>query len=243
MQVIAVLFLLLVGVVASPVRETNGERLARGLPPLPPTFRRLHPGREEAYTPTPASAAVRAAPSSTPATYAGRILVRSLDNLSLGFVSSSNVASLNGLGSEYDLQVKITTTGGLTDIAATNIEDAAVPVFLGATIAAPGTFIPGSEDSNELSLTLVPQSSVYARALKRLESTSVYETTIWKLDPATNLLSVQWANPDASSTLVEAVPAYVVEKNITSLVGDIQNFVSQNSGYTAQAVNFVFVPN
>ncbi|KAF5392802.1 hypothetical protein D9757_000926 [Collybiopsis confluens] len=44
------------GVAASPFKETNGERLARGLPPLPPTRR----------SGTPAYAAKRTTPSGSP---------------------------------------------------------------------------------------------------------------------------------------------------------------------------------
>lgn len=79
-------------------RMTNAERLARGLTPNPPKFKRVLPGIHESPTNVlaakrSASASASASPSPTPSSlpkiYTGRIEVRNLQGDSYGYVENS----------------------------------------------------------------------------------------------------------------------------------------------------------
>ncbi|KAF9240656.1 hypothetical protein BU15DRAFT_73887 [Melanogaster broomeanus] len=146
---LALLFAALTG--AAPENWTNAQRLARGLPPLPPKFGRTLPGH--AWSPTTVSRAKRlASPSASPSPsplkkYEGRIKVVSSDGEALGYLSNWANGSLSGInygGPSTELHVSLTVPHsgkGMINILTTNPKFPA-PYYIGTTTNA--TLAPGS---------------------------------------------------------------------------------------------------
>ncbi|KAF8967625.1 hypothetical protein BDZ97DRAFT_500664 [Flammula alnicola] len=98
-------------VLSSPLQDTNAQRLARGLPPIPPKFARGIIGARN--KPTPAQGSKRATTSPLPpVTLTGRLELRNKDGSSLGHVrnwqSGGTISGVNALGPDKDLLVSLT---------------------------------------------------------------------------------------------------------------------------------------
>ncbi|KAI0073513.1 hypothetical protein K474DRAFT_1710642 [Panus rudis PR-1116 ss-1] len=215
-------------------RMTNAERLARGLPPNAPIFRRALPGRD--LTPTRAYAAKRGSPSSVPVTLTGRIQVRWIEgDASYGYVenSQSGINGVNFGGPIPELHVKITTTSsgaGPFDIEAIN-PNFPSPFFVGASsneFAPPVAFGPGN--SNAASLDNVKQTTPVS---------GISQSSLWSFDPTTKELTPHWVNPDGS--VAETVIGFDIRNNAIVLTGDIAAYNAHNT-WPVTPVHFFLVP-
>lgn len=204
-------------------RETNAQRLAKGLPPLAPKRFGSVPG----YFQPPTRVTVeksRTSPSSvpsqrfarrdqvritTPHAYTGRVQVRDEDGSVLGFlrtnVMDGTVAGINFHGDD-DLHVKFTTISSPFNIIATNPLFRA-PFCIGLT--AVSSMAPNS--STTAALANVPKTS---------RPTSKAQSAIWSFDEQTRELTAQYTNP-ADGTKFPIMLAYEERENFLFFVGDI----------------------
>lgn len=211
-------------------RLTNAQRMARGLGPAPPVFKRVLPGHE---TPTRAyEVEKRAKPSGTPpVTYSGRIQIRNNEGHSLGYVVNtfSGVSGSNFGGPQDELHVTFTTTSsgaGPFDIIATNPKFPP-PFFIGGA----GITISGQFDS--VSFQHVQQTSPGSRPSKGGES------AIWSVNPNTKELTPQWINPDGSAP--KTFIGFDIRNNGLFLTASIENFNSHHT-WPISEVHFFIVP-
>ncbi|KAK7687872.1 hypothetical protein QCA50_009091 [Cerrena zonata] len=209
-------------------RMTNAERLARGLTPNPPRFKRVLPGIHD--TPTnvlpakrSASASASASPSPTPSSlpkiFTGRIEVKNLQGASYGFIenSQSGVNGVNFGGPIDELHVKVisNTYGGVAQIQATNPEFDA-PYYLGGSSTTPQTL--GSGFSAGVSLDHVEKAPVGSGAT---------ESAVWKINPITKQITAQWVNPDGSRPRTKI--GLDIRNNHLVLTGDISAYNGANT--------------
>jgi hypothetical protein len=223
-------------VTAGPTPGSNGDRLARGLPPLPPKFRRTLPGNAQVGRfPTPVAAAKRSVASTGLITYNGRLEIRSSSGSSLGFVrntpSSNPIGGVNLEGPDQDLQIKFTTTPngvGPFDILSTNPSFPA-PLYVGAA----GTNNINSNSANYLSFSNVPQTA--PQSIPLLDVNGVFvESAIWSIDPASKKLTAQYIN--ANGHRPATYLAYDIRANALLFVGDIAAY---NKKYSTSPVSGV----
>ncbi|KAH7926018.1 hypothetical protein BV22DRAFT_1046345 [Leucogyrophana mollusca] len=235
---------------ASPVAAeglTNAERLARGLPILPPKFGRSVPGY--ARNPTPASpekrvVAVSASPSPKPIRtewfykFTGRIKVVSYDGEPLGYLRNWATGSVSGVNaggpsSELHVSFKAPRRGGdhLFSILATNPNFPA-PYYIGTTTSA--TLAPGSPSS--VAFGNVEQTPPKSPPVTSGNQTD--ESAIWSFDGKTNELTAHYVNPDGSPA--KTTIAYNIWDNNIFFVGDIDAFNNATSDpdYLVSPVTF-----
>ncbi|KAF9454331.1 hypothetical protein P691DRAFT_809886 [Macrolepiota fuliginosa MF-IS2] len=219
----------LVSVVSgSPVAETNAQRMARGLPPNPPS--------QFARGVSPVWAAKRTEPSTRPSTcYPGKIEVRyDFDGHVAGYVRNWENGGISGLNFSGDpLEVKVCKTRSYTDrydIIATNAVFKP-PYYVGAgsgTVAG----ILATGDRSSVGFSNTPQTP--PNAPPTLVNGNYYESAIWSYNSSTKELSPQWINPDGSKP--STVIAYDIRANDLFFVGDISQW--NVSGSFASAVHF-----
>ncbi|KAK0467045.1 uncharacterized protein EV420DRAFT_1506870 [Desarmillaria tabescens] len=148
--------------------ETNGKRMAQGLPPLPP--KTLFRG-----TRTVTDVQRRTSPSALPfVTYTGRLQVRREDGRSIGTVDSS-MSDINSVRSENDL-----LNPGFPDPLFFGIE--------GSHLAHDIRSIAKFKNVNQTHPNWVPPSDPQISA----------QSAIWSIDPTTRKLNVHWINSDGS---------------------------------------------
>ncbi|KAG6813167.1 hypothetical protein H0H92_013574 [Tricholoma furcatifolium] len=200
--------------------ETNGQRMARGLPPLPPKFGRTVPGKRDPWQPTPAW---------------GCLEVRNASDIVLGRVKNTNSSStIGGLSlsvDDGDLKVSFDVPqSGPFDILATNPQFSE-PYYVGAA---------GTSDVDTLDLanpdtiafTNVQQTSPNSiPVLSTYNSTLVVESALWSFNSQTGQLTAQYINPDGS--LPSTVLAYDDQANNIFFVGDIDAYNAINNNPAA----------
>jgi len=208
------------GVIDLNSRElSNAARLARGLPPRAPRFRRFLPGRG-----TPILDARDPSPSLIPVS--GSIKVTRADNGALvGYVANSFVNSATrryGITTDLSSALKAAFTGGSNplEIMASNPPDAAHP-FFGAVVG------PASSDddltSGSSNYALLTGTSHTAAGAPPSAAGNSYsgqnsESTIWNYNTGTHELTASWINTDGvpgPTTLY-----YLPGSNGLLLVGD-----------------------
>jgi len=154
-------------------RETNADRFARGLPPLPPTRRETAKRQQNSQQP------------SAPTT--GRIQVR--DNGSgspLGYVQ-------NGQSGPHGIDIN----PGFTDLYVTfnSVQNTIFfqdQQFIGGSFF--GALDPGNI-INAASTLALPLTNVYLGNV-------IEEADIWWIDQTTGELTAYWTNPDSTTSLV-----------------------------------------
>ncbi|KAF8229509.1 hypothetical protein L208DRAFT_1401950 [Tricholoma matsutake] len=249
---ISLLFSLVVCLIISAasvsIQETNAQRMARGLNPLPPKFGRTLPGvvtaRVTARAPTRSWAAKRGWPSAVPPMQrSGRIEVRNPQNgLSLGIVKNTNgtnpISGLNALGPEQDLLVSFTASpsgAGPFDIVAVNAAFAA-PLFVGAFVAN-GV---GNIGRDVITFSNVQQTPPNSPPVKSASGdNTMAESALWSFNPSTKELQAQYVNPDGSKP--DTVIAYSIRQNVLFFIGDLKAY-NTNNDTPASAVKFYLVP-
>lgn len=212
-------------------RETNADRLARGLSPLQPQSLRRGPSgttsaKRSSVSPRP------------PVTVCGRLQVRSrLTGTSNGFVKNwSGGAPISGInflsGFQPDLEVSITySPSSLTrlNMLVTNPQFPA-PFYVGAS-SGNGILTPGVRSG--LGFTNVQQTPPGP-------PTNNVGSAIWSFNPSSRKLQAFWVNPD--STVVEAVLAYEIRANALFFVSDI-NAWNAGATFPASAVDLFLTPS
>jgi len=194
------------GVLSHVKRETNADRFARGLPPLPPTRR---------------ASAKRSQVSQGSVPRTGRIEVRNHGpqggNPHLGYVQNGPVGPTGvnpGNNPAYsDLYVTFDPVEHTIQCLDSQFND-----------GNPGTFFGGLVTSNILSAT----SSAYVLLTNVALGNVADEADIWSIDP-NGLLSAVWENVDSSTVTVSF--AYYGATNTLALVGDILDFTKGNPGW------------
>ncbi|KAF9533268.1 hypothetical protein CPB83DRAFT_846162 [Crepidotus variabilis] len=204
---------------------SNAVRLARGLPPRSPKFRRYLPGRR-----SPTIVARGPSPSNNPT---GTVIqVTRADNGALvGYVPNHYVNSATnryGVTSDMSSALKVSYNGG--ELTETNAPDAAHP-FLGAVVG------PAS-NSNDLSTgspdyALLTGSSHTAAGSPPASVGNSYsgqnsESTIWNYNSASHGLTAAWINTDGTTAPTHLY--YLGGSDALLLVGDVNAFNSAFPG-------------
>ncbi|EPQ56340.1 hypothetical protein GLOTRDRAFT_115631 [Gloeophyllum trabeum ATCC 11539] len=222
------------------VRETNGQRIARGLPPLPAKLGKVLPGRDQFYKPTPAfgkRSAASASPSPSPSaapglSYIGRIQVRSEDGSPLGYLrSAGGINEINDPTPDDDLYVRVQANraGAPHDLIGLNHPSG--PSFLGARASGAGHLARRSPTT--LNLAPVRQTLPGGRPASMADDT--YSSAIWSMNLKTKELNAKWINPDGSTppTLI----AYDKDSKTLFLTGDLDAY-NEHHDANACAVSF-----
>ncbi|GBE86456.1 hypothetical protein BKA93DRAFT_623356 [Sparassis latifolia] len=207
---------------------TNAQRLAAGLPLLPPKFKRAFPGQNQARDdPTPAFGAKRSVASSTPVAYSGHIEIKNITGSSFGFLAQ-NQTGINGVSSnetEY-IAVSFTTTTPAAEPFNILISNPAFPspFYLGGN----GTNLLASDSASIVTLGDVVQTAPSAPP----SSNTNEESAIWSINSRTQELTVQWINSDSSK--VKTYIAYDEADNILFFAGNISVYNAQSSKSAVQ---------
>ncbi|KAL0950406.1 hypothetical protein HGRIS_010363 [Hohenbuehelia grisea] len=209
-------------------RESNAERLARGLTPLRPRFRSILPG----FSPTRVFTAKRNVASNFPiaTSYSGRIEVRNKDGDVLGYVKNwSGSAPISGVNwgasnEELHIQFNIPQTvndPGPFDIVVTN-PNFASPFYVGVSTGSPVTLKPG--ELQALGFSNVPQTPAGSPPMNT--GSAYTESRIWTFKKDTKQLIPQYINPDGSK------PATVIAFSIKyNQIFFVENITAWNVQY------------
>ncbi|KAF9530431.1 hypothetical protein CPB83DRAFT_850908 [Crepidotus variabilis] len=236
-----VAFGVLSGVLALPIpSETNGQRLARGLPPSPPKFLKR-------FLATPVSNAKRTTTSPLPpVTLSGRLQVRSKENgSSLGNVRNwpggGTISGTSAFSPDGDLLVTLTY----------NPSDPTKIQILSTNPAFPAPFYVGAGTSNTISVPHLAAGDYHSVGFTNVESTApgsppskapsrdaYVESAIWTINPSTKQLTAQFINEDGSTP--PTVFAYDIRNNNLFFTGDIAEYNSHAS-FLASAVDLYLV--
>ncbi|KAJ3983404.1 hypothetical protein F5890DRAFT_1475372 [Lentinula detonsa] len=205
---------------ASPTENTNGYRLARGLPPLPPReFGRKKPG----FEPTPVLR-TRASPSpSSVVRYTGRLQVRSSDGSTIGYVQDKLGLPVSG-GSDLTISLTASSTRKKQLNIVATATSFPSPFYLGALIQGSGNATIGTGSSTFLQFSNVQKTDALSQPV-RVKSgngdTSV-ESAIWAINSTTKELTAQYVNPDGS--LPNTILVYNDANDRLYFVGDTAAF-------------------
>ncbi|KII88752.1 hypothetical protein PLICRDRAFT_30158 [Plicaturopsis crispa FD-325 SS-3] len=218
---------------SAPEWRTNSERLARGLPLLPPKFGRRIPGYAAPRdVPTPVYQAKRGGPSATPwtpaqdatqAEYTGRVKVSGASSTTIGFLNNWASAPAGLVFGVPDGELHVSTSGAspFYDLLIINTNFTA-PFYFGAHGGA--TLAIGS-----------PATSVLGPVNQTDPSTSgESESAIWAIDPKTKALTPQYINPDGSAPATFV--AYNASANQLFLVGDLNAYNAAHADVPAENV-------
>jgi len=217
-------------------RDTNAQRLARGLPPRSPKFRRTLPGYVQARDdPTPAFGAPGARSSPSHHTYTGKIQVHAYNGDVLGnvknWVAMPHINGVNFGIPDEDLEVSFTTAGAsLFNILATNPNFPA-PFYVGIS-GASTTLALGSR--NIVGMENVPKTH------PGIPSPGVTtESAVWSFHRDSGELTVQYVNPDGS--LPKTTIAFDIRENVLFFTADLDAYNFQND-LPASPVTFFLIP-
>lgn len=203
-------------------RITNGERLRRHLPLLPP--------KRRTGTLTPRASCL----PTTSTTYTGKIEVRYASSGSVaGKLANWNLGRINFLGPEQDLIVQLTkgpTNDPIEMIPTNDVGPSSEYPYFGAVGSA--SLNPGSDGS-------VAFGGVAHTPANSPPSSANAESTIWLVDPLTLELKAQWTNPDGSR--FPTTVAYSIRENQAFLVGDADAWMNYHPNYFISAVTFHLV--
>ncbi|KAE9397078.1 hypothetical protein BT96DRAFT_921752 [Gymnopus androsaceus JB14] len=196
---------------ASPTTDSNGYRLARGLPPLPPrNFGRNVPG----YEPTPVQRARASASPSSVAKYSGRLQVRSDNGTTIGYVQDKS-----GLPVSHGSDLRISIAASSTRKEHLNIVATATalpsPFYVGASSQDSNATI-GTGSSSTILFSNVEQTDPLSPPIAT--SNGYIESAIWALNSTTKELTAQYVNPDG--TLPTTFLAYNETGSNLLFVGD-----------------------
>ncbi|KAF9006141.1 hypothetical protein BDQ17DRAFT_1423840 [Cyathus striatus] len=214
--------------------ETNAQRLARGLPPLPPKFVR---------SPTATTVAKRQV-SAVPLIFRGKLEVRSPpDNLVQGCVRNwETVGTISGTnfgGACLEVSMTVDISGqGPADIVSTNalFPD---PFYVGAgsTVTQNNPILLPSL-KNAVAFTNVERT--YPESAPAVSPRNIFvESAIWSINPSTGKLSAQWVNPDGGKPSTQL--AYNIRSNSLFFVGNITLW-NENNNTPASLVDVYLVP-
>ncbi|KAH9074979.1 hypothetical protein EDB83DRAFT_2312445 [Lactarius deliciosus] len=181
-------------------RETNADRFARGLPPMPPTRRST--AKRQQNSPVPRS---------------GRIQVRDPGNGNPhGYIkngrSGPGGVNHNDHPDDSDLSV-------IFDPAEKTI------YCLGSHFSEDGPYL-GALDHSEF---LGGHSTASVIITNVNIGISTAQAGIWTIDRVTGILTAIWRNHDGTIATVSCV--YHPGSNVLALVGDPDDFISQNHGW------------
>ncbi|KAI9458349.1 hypothetical protein BJY52DRAFT_1186839 [Lactarius psammicola] len=172
--------------------ETNGQRFARGLPPLPPVRRSLTETARRRQVSQPSSSAVQT----------GRLEVRwAVDGTILGHVSNDPIRGPIGLNLESGPNLAV---GDLTVAFSDSSLLTQDPIF-----AAP--YYIGGSGTNPLS----PQNS---NTVQFINVAAGPNADIWTLDTKSGALNATWINPD--NTKIQPTLIYNAGSNVLSFTAN-----------------------
>ncbi|KAJ6585918.1 hypothetical protein B0H19DRAFT_1111017 [Mycena capillaripes] len=224
--------------VGSNRRDTNAERLRRGMSPLPPTRR---------------SSGIRPRTSPVPCglgSASGIIQIsRASDGGLLGYIRKTfdgqKSYTYGTLENALVVTLPASPGNGAFDLVATNGPDA-VHNNVGAVGGSGGfNFNPGSLGYAYLAGTghsdaNAPPSSNAGTSIQSLGYTGPAESQIWSLDCNTRALTAQWTNTDSTNPTTQLF--YDPAVDFVGLVGDFDKFTSTFPTEGAILVTATFVP-
>ncbi|KAJ7678540.1 hypothetical protein B0H17DRAFT_1078624 [Mycena rosella] len=222
-------------------KETNFERMRRGLPPLPPAR------RSSGFKPKPVPSKVPCAPLSSTAGY---IKVAKSDGTAAGYISKTFDGKRSYTLTQSTmsaLEVKVASSSpfnGPFNLLGLNAPDTHHP-YIGAVGGSKGYYFGNGQRGTAYlagtgtSAANSPPSSKDGSSLKSLGYNAPSESQIWSMDCTTRAISAQWTNSDSTqhSTTIFYDPAV----HYLGLTFDLDAFNHRfNEG--AYAVTFTFVP-
>ncbi|TFK53390.1 hypothetical protein OE88DRAFT_1643153 [Heliocybe sulcata] len=222
------------------VRETNAQRIARGLPPLPPKLGKVLPGRDQSYKPTPAfakrsaasaSASPSASPSAAALTYIGRVQVTSEDGSPLGYVKSSLALDDSTPNDDLYVRVNANRVGGSTDLIGLvrlipSVATKITAVVLRSSVPEPPAQGTWPADPQHSTLNLMPVRQTVPGGLPAISVDDTYSSAIWTMDLETKELRAKWINPDGSTP--STIMAYDSDRKTFFLTGDLEAYKEQH---------------
>jgi len=221
----------------SPVQDSNGYRLARGLPPLPPrNFGRNKPG----YEPTPVlRVGASASPSPSPSgvvKYSGRLQVRRDNGSTVGYIQDES-----GLPVSHGSDLQISVIGSLTRKDHLNVVATATafpsPSYLGASGENSNGTVIGADSASSLLFSVVQNTKPLSPPIALPAGNTSVESAIWAINSTTRELTAQYVNPDG--TFPKTFILYDQADNNLIFVGNTTLFNSQSNSSAAVVKLFV----
>ncbi|KAJ6631024.1 hypothetical protein B0H10DRAFT_704360 [Mycena sp. CBHHK59/15] len=225
-------------------KETNSDRMRRGLPPLPPT--RIRSALEDRLQPRTSPI-----PCSPLSNTLGYVQVTKSDGTAAGYISKTfddqrSYTLTTSLSAALQVILpSLSPFDGPIDILASNGPDAAHP-YLGAVGGSGGyTFGPGIGGYSYMSGTGAsspnsPPSSSAGTSIQSLGYNAPSESQIWSIDCLTRQISAQWTNTDSSQPATSLFYDPLVD--FLGLTSDLDTFNDDFVDEGAYAVTFTFVP-
>ncbi|KAJ7258178.1 hypothetical protein C8J57DRAFT_1720774 [Mycena rebaudengoi] len=231
-------------------RETNADRLRRGLPPLAPTRRLLYRQLRPRASPVPCN------------------LPNTIDKIAISFLSAStngyvrktfdgqNSYTKGNLANALQVSIPSSPSAGPFELTALNGPDSAYP-FVGAVGGSGGyNMRPGSLGPQLVAIPTYtfelqficsaavansPPSFSAGHSIQRLGYNAPAESTIWYLDCTTLSLTAQWTNTDGSQNPISTF--YDGPVDSIDITGDFNAFEAAYPGENAVRVTLKFVPD
>ncbi|KAG1746539.1 uncharacterized protein EDB91DRAFT_1245731 [Suillus paluster] len=232
--VLSCVIALVLSVSSAVAASTNAQRLARGLPVLPPKFGRALPG----YAWTPTAAGARQSPSpSSPKKCTGRILVKRNDGESLGHLYNwaSGISEMASTLVPQARTCMYRSPGLYLEKGLSTYRDSASPesCYIGTT--SNDTLAPGSPTA--VGFGNVIRTPVHSPPVP-VGHNQADESAIWTFDPKTNELKVHYVNLNGHKA--NTIIAYKAYDNTIFFVGDIgtYNAAQVNPDYKVSPVTF-----
>ncbi|KAJ6540322.1 hypothetical protein B0H19DRAFT_1239669, partial [Mycena capillaripes] len=229
-------------------RETNADRMRRGLPPLPPVRRASHvvPGhvfkpRASAVPCTPLTSLTLSKTGSIKLIYANKTVAGFIGD-TFDAQNSHTVTPVKTSSQKFKMP-SLSPFDSAFNIFATNGPDEAHP-YLGAVGAAAGydlskkgyAYLAGVNTSPSSS----PPDSTCGTSMNHFGYNGPSESQIWSMDCKTLEITATWTNADYSQT--PATIFYSSQYDFLGLTGGLAKFNSVNQD-NAAAVTMIFVPN
>ncbi|KAJ7084710.1 hypothetical protein C8R44DRAFT_821902 [Mycena epipterygia] len=216
-------------------RDTNAQRLARGLGPLPPRHRsrRAAMARRSAGVPVATSGTIQVSLAST-----GSVL---------GFISQASgfnhfgvsADSTQALDFQFSVDSTVTSSAGINIVASSTY--AATWPYIGGIVGAANSNADLSSGSFNYAFiqgtSLTPDDSPPAAVSNSYPAVKQSESAIWNYDATTGAITAQWVNIDGSTPATSIM--YVSGSNALVATGDATVFAAAFSG--SEAVTFTLV--
>ncbi|KAI0703467.1 hypothetical protein BC835DRAFT_1027261 [Cytidiella melzeri] len=242
---------------ATTKRMTNGERMARGLPPMPP-HRRANAllARQSPTPPSPGHATPGNFPGNHPRSCQPRDgiieVISASDQSLLGYIKNTHSGNgTYGLCSDSSdaLKVHANCDNDWFDVPITNGDRPGGCDHLGGfggVNSAGLDFVPGN--SYHACLSGVAQTAIGSFAtmvtsiFSSLTGISTFsQSAMWSLDDTTNIFTVGWVNHD--HTRAPTFISYVAESDTLYFTGDLAEFASFIAPQVSVEVNFRLASN
>ncbi|KAJ7615388.1 hypothetical protein FB45DRAFT_1107990 [Roridomyces roridus] len=220
-------------------RETNSQRLARGLGPLPPTRRTSELLPRTSCVPLANTQGVIQVIDSTTSAIKGYVS---------NYFDSQNTYTIADLSTDALIVSWSSTTPfkGAFELTAVNGPDPAYSLF--GTVGGSKSYVLKKDKAGLAYLSGVghtpagsPPSTTAGTSIEALGYTGPSESAIWTLNCHSLQITAQWTNADGTSPAIDSF-VYDAYVNSLNIVGDFAKFQNKYPNDNAVAVKFVFIP-